>query len=650
MNEKMENLSRETGGKSKENKKDTSDKPLENKAEIYDYSEDYKAFDSNEELKKIKQFSQKGKETTPERLELKKSLIKEYNQKLADQKMGIAEINAGLEKMLPNSREIERDKLEKFLAEKAKEHKLSKQQIDNYRKVFDEAEKRNKVIKKFTEEYKNRPEDFFEATFGRKPVGEVIVESSAISIVFICKDIRDYAWAHKRVEHKNDDLELDKNDIKYAESTGGCAIRSGTKIKELDTSVILVNASERSEYKDTVIHEEEHIVRYLIENIFSKKFLSDLKSYEKRAKGEILAFLKEGQDMESIKNYLFEKEDKGGLYDYFAGNRKVKQSYQNGYDELINQPEYSNDSSLIYLSKHYKAVVESFERKEKTYYEHLENALDCIDKLEETGFSRDKIIGLFQMEKLAKWPKVYKRIKRAKEFQDKLRTKIKEIKKEVDDYKRKAKDKILANLKKTFEIGSIRYYLRNNDDQNNSDDDFYNYPSKSEQQKQYLQKIYSEYINQTKYANDPDIIAQAEECKKAIEYIESVDKDIENALRCLAKLETYGFYQDEVIKLLQREELPNWPKAYERIEKSDIFQDNLKEEIKRFEGSIKKHQLQLKQMEEEEQSAFEKLKPKEFDKFKKSRKKYKEQITHLVKYELKELRTLRKKLREIKRS
>ncbi len=40
-------------------------------------------------------------------------------------------------------------------------------QNDNYRKVFDVAEKRNEIIKKFAEKYKDRSKDFFEDVFGR---------------------------------------------------------------------------------------------------------------------------------------------------------------------------------------------------------------------------------------------------------------------------------------------------------------------------------------------------------------------------------------------------------------------------------------------------------------------------------------------------
>ena len=98
-----------------------------------------------EELIKTGQFNEDElRSTTPEdRIEIKKERLNLYKEQLADQKLGIAEINAELEWKIVSEKEINKDVLMGHVMERAKMYNLSSAQIEKYKLAIDRTVKKD---------------------------------------------------------------------------------------------------------------------------------------------------------------------------------------------------------------------------------------------------------------------------------------------------------------------------------------------------------------------------------------------------------------------------------------------------------------------------------------------------------------------------
>jgi len=192
---------------------------------------------------------------------------------------------------------------------------------------------------------------------------------------------------------------------------------ASTLIPELRGAVLVINASfpDGEQYAETTrIHEEKHIINKLVEpidqfgkyaklsnletNEFKKReleqiFNQDKITNEERAKDEILAYLKGGHDIQKIKEILLEKRESGGLYDYFEQDRNFYYSH----------PDYKKFGPEL--------INETSGRTENKYKQNINQALKAVGQLINSGFSRNKLIGLLQTERLDQWGKLYTRLR-----------------------------------------------------------------------------------------------------------------------------------------------------------------------------------------------------------------------------------------------
>lgn len=449
-----------------ESQKDIEAKKLQEvRAKIYGEPEDYEVFDPEVELKNINKFTKEEAEkmTPEEKLRLKKNRLEEYKKKLAEQKIGIAQINSELENKILCSKDMDRDDLEKFILGQAKEKKLSKKQLDKYRSIFEKAQKRNAVIKEFSQKFEGRNDDFFEAMFGKKPFGKISIKDGVISFAVVCEDARDYAWIESGKYKFGDDLNLDDNDLERSQSTAGHVLSYGTKIPELRNCVTAINgvSAEKNEsyYRElekTIIHEEKHEVNGLINEEFPdpEKGRHSLKGNEIMAKDEILSFLKGGTDTETMKMYLLNSKDEGGVYDYFDKDKQMLETRINTY---ISQPGYADNPYVVKDLEEVKKALKNIDTQKKIYERHITDALITINKLEKLNYPREEIVGLFQTENIDKWGKVYERVKNSADFKEKKADLINNLDEEIKSWE----NSLDIYKKELQEIESYREFQKN---------------------------------------------------------------------------------------------------------------------------------------------------------------------------------------------
>jgi len=414
----------------------------------------YEYFDPVEELEIISKFNENEKMLSPkDRIKLKRERLEDFKKNLAEQKIGIAGINAELEEMVLADEKFDRSKLENYVSEKAELYKLSPAQLKRYEHVFNLIKENNTEVSKIAKKYSGRSDkELFAAIFGKKPVGEVKIEKGPISFFVICYDLKDYVSVYSG----------DAKDQALAASIGGHA-HAKTIIPGLIGAVTVANAWHGNEdyLKTTKIHEEKHILNALIrvveeavdkitykgeqqetdEKIAGIFLNKDRMRNEARAKDEILSYFKDGRGLKAIKYKLFRKKSDGGLYDYFEDDKKY-----------FSYPKYA---------KFEKDLLEKVQQKFREKYEiNIQIGLEIIGNLERIGFSREKIIGLFQTERLDSWHKVYERIQKSDEFNNLKEQTIRELEWEVKtskntrDYYKEAleKEKNKPRIAKVFNM------------------------------------------------------------------------------------------------------------------------------------------------------------------------------------------------------
>jgi len=398
------------------------------------------AFDPDEELKKVSEFTEEEmKDTTSkERLAIKRVRLEEYKKMLAEQKIGIAKLNAELENKILSSENVNRKDLEEYILNQAGDCKLSKNQLEKYRSVLDKIEKRNSTIREFAQKYKGKDEEFFEALFGRKPLGTVNIEASSISFVVSCKDKRDYAWVWNAKFMEPGSADANDDELRETESSHGHANEIFVKIPELTHSVVTINesliASHYSEpnkkIKEIADHEVKHIANRIINGEFQELSSAQrgLSGNEASAMDEILSFMKSNDSIEGIRRNLLGNE----AYGYFERDRARFEEMKKGFISDTKISEESRGNILKMLDSELRKI----EQDEKKFKNHIEKALDVVAKLEKIGFSREEMIGLLQTERLNQWSKAFERIKNSDDFKGKKAepvAKINERIKEVED-------------------------------------------------------------------------------------------------------------------------------------------------------------------------------------------------------------------------
>lgn len=393
-------------------------------------------FNPGEELKKVRE--------TPKAQRLEQ--LATYKKNLAEQMAGMAKINEELESLVLN-KSVSREELGIYLKERAQTYKLSPPQLEKYDLVLDKIEQQKKVIDFIDGRLAGRSEkEIFWIMFGFKPKGEVEIKKDAISFFVKCVDLRDYA----RCRNGSDDQES----LSRVKTSAGFARQKRLKVSDpgidlvLDYGITVLNGSLRrtshyKEYAEEVrIHEEKHILNDIMREAenevknnktigspFAQILNREKIDSERRAKDEILAYLKDGTDAWFIYNTLLEKKSDGGSYDYLASAKQAMESVAN-----LN-PEAKSGRALL---------ENAYKKMQNEYRLEILTALEQVINLDQLGFSKTRIIGLLEAEPLARWPKVYQRFRKSQEF---VRAKEKAKKDSIE---------MVAYFKRTLEDAQVQ--------------------------------------------------------------------------------------------------------------------------------------------------------------------------------------------------
>lgn len=377
------------------------------------------SFDPEEEIQRIMREIFAAGMLSPQN---KQDKLSELKERLATQKIGIAEINLYLEEKATNNSQIDLTALKSFFEEKTAKYKLAPFQVERHRLLFREVEKRITLMDYYGKRFENlSSKDTFKALFGFEPLGETEIERRGLCFCVYCSNPSDYTniYAGKAQGETKERLK------KTADSTGGCA-NVYTVLPELQGAIVAVKGSKEDDFRDEIaIHEEKHSLNNLaeiVQNLDKRWYLQEREYHQaedneklrmffinksnycnERAKDEALAYLKSGEHPVVILNRLEEKKDEGGLYDYFR-DENIYPIFQELKD--------------IYSKEKLESMQNIFFKK---YRSDVKGTVECLLGLDDFGFSPEFAISIFQSEKLGNWPKVLKRLKQTAAFRNILK-------------------------------------------------------------------------------------------------------------------------------------------------------------------------------------------------------------------------------------
>lgn len=361
-------------------------------------------FDPEEELARI--FSLKSGD--------RRSQLAAFKEKLAFQKEGLSTIQ---ETLAENIRQNPNGSANAFFESVGE--LVDKYGLSPYQKgcTFHMINEYCKVHKQSYELRRKYPEDInlYKGIFGRQPKGKVEVIEGPY-FYFRLHDLRDFAFVQSRAFAKK--RELQPEDIEYADKIAGASVN--VPLSKADIVILAENAGGREfdeNSENTMKHEEQHAIEGLFDKriqphdfykefeeaktdneralIVKRHFRFIRQMGEEKAKGEILAYLKEAQDASLMKDGLFNIMTNLDYYNFFPHTE-----------------EYTSDLLGLEVDEEKKQAVEEF--AEKIFVNEFENnikdGIGSFCKLEKMGYSKEKIIAALIQEPLSKWKKVVKRL------------------------------------------------------------------------------------------------------------------------------------------------------------------------------------------------------------------------------------------------
>jgi len=426
------------------------------------YGEGVVSFDAKAELKNIRTMSEDEKNLSkPERLKLRRERLEDIKKKLADQMMGIAEVNAEFENMTFSDEGFDSEKMNAYLEKSAADHKLAPWQIEEYRTAIEKVIERKSIIDSFfTEHCEGKSgEEIFEYIFQKKPYGKVSFKKGSLCPIILCDEedfvlIRSLNAVEKIDSENNGNLE----DERLRSAAGVTLMFSPDVFPEFTvfgSTLVLVKESENSkeDMDGTIMHEEKHALDLLVfpnerkiiqgevlacvakleadmahvsdeelNNLSPEKCIERFaiepikiqldairKISEETAKKEILAFYKVGSDPGLIHSLLASSYEGKG---YGIIDEMVIKEYENQLALFSGYEEERTLASELFRKLH--------KREEKDYAKHLSGGINAMRDLERIGFSKGELIELFETEPLANWEKVFERIKKGNKYKNKV--------------------------------------------------------------------------------------------------------------------------------------------------------------------------------------------------------------------------------------
>lgn len=345
-------------------------------------------------------------ETTQPPIGSKKERLKKYKNELGSQLLGMSKINSFLEYGFSQMEDTDRESLYHEFKSKAKEYKLADWQIERYNEVFDTFAKATQENIDFIEKNKNLSgREIIKNITGYTCAGEVEIEKHPFVTIFIISDDHDFSGIQSPKPSKKEPRTEDAEKIN--DCRGFCRM-----------GFIFIRKTETADpqaKQALVAHEVKHRINELVRNgAYDKEYSLD--SYPKNikeyfageiafalsmAKDEILAYFKDGEDTEDILARL------------------VHTEYYNYLDESDYKGQETRES--LYgadILKKYNAQVigNEFIKCKDKYIKIISNCLEILETLERWGFSRGEIVGMFQVQKMTNWGKIFNRFGHNPEF------------------------------------------------------------------------------------------------------------------------------------------------------------------------------------------------------------------------------------------
>ncbi len=349
--------------------------------------------------------------------EERRSRIQEFKEKVVEQKLGIAEMQAKFTEIIHRESKMpEKDlknKLETAIDQYAKEYGLDDYQKTISREVIGRFLEKHKAIERASKAFPN-DKDFFKILFGREPKGKIKIRTTPAMIYVQCFNLEDYIYLRTQAFVSGEDLSEQEKEI--AAMSYGAAI-GASKLPSVKGLIVAENSSKAGiKYggdpgADFFDHEEQHIIKRLFtaekihqkmdlgrpmnEEQFREAWEENLRNQredvaDRRVKDEILAYFKGGTPKETIYKVLTE----GSEYDYL---KKIRERYANPDPKIYERyTKIVEESTAKILGEEYKNMIS--------------NGLDAIESLKKMHYSSDQIIGLLINEPLVRWSNLAHRI------------------------------------------------------------------------------------------------------------------------------------------------------------------------------------------------------------------------------------------------
>lgn len=435
----------------------------------------YRIFDPEKELKNIRAFSKKDRESIPdeEKRKIREERLKNFKENLIHQKEGIAKAIGDLYDAIRSAPDTDRKNLFSKVRALAPEYKFTPRQIIAFGIAIEKYLSNHRTVEKYRAMYPNDG-DLFEACFGRKPKGKIEVVKGPMTLYFRCYDNRDYVLIFTFPRYSGDETKIKPADVASANESSGTTVNR-TKIEDLPEIIAAENMKQNNPYyespqmavdlgvltpdkKDsenakTQIHEEQHHFNTLTEPLETRRFMSltadghkignvnapeeaardltrnlvrlERKSmgFDSDARDEILAHYKEGADTQTILENLTTKENYDYVKTYKTEIAQVPKSVKKRVNERL-----KNEGDKLFYGKpkdEETAAIDASSLKIKVsdvrphvgpvfkdeYKADLKKWLDAITALEDKHYTRDEIIALLYQEPINSWPNLARRMK-----------------------------------------------------------------------------------------------------------------------------------------------------------------------------------------------------------------------------------------------
>lgn len=225
----------------------------------------YNPFDPEAELKKLRKLSPREQILIPseEKRRIRKERLISFKEKLMRQKEGIARTIDDLRTTIESAPGTTAEVLLSKVQAAAQEYKFTRAQNALFKYAIEKYQEKHAAVEKYRTMY---PSDanLFEACFGKKPKGEVVIVKSPMTLFFRCFDRDDYAFLFGFFKHRGDKTKIEPGDVNRANDTAGVAI-SYVKIEELAGTITAENVGNNSPRYEMIkgaekteeIHKEE---------------------------------------------------------------------------------------------------------------------------------------------------------------------------------------------------------------------------------------------------------------------------------------------------------------------------------------------------------------------------------------------------------